>query len=261
MDRWLEIAARRERALTLAGLATITALAWLYLFRLSEEMAGMAEMGMAHLEAWTPTDAALTAAMWAAMMAAMMLPGAAPMVLVFTTINRQRRAESSAAPGAPLVNPGLFTLGYLLVWAGFSVAAAAAQWGLQTAALLSDEALTAAPLVGATVLIAAGVYQLTPLKYACLTRCRTPLGFLLSEWRDGNRGALVMGLRHGLFCLGCCWVLMALLFVGGVMNLAWVALITVFVLLEKVLPAACLVSRLSGVALIGWGVVTLRGSL
>lgn len=261
MERWIEALARRERAVTLAGLAGMVGLAWLYLVRLSREMASMAAMGMAHLEAWTLADAALTAAMWAVMMAAMMLPGAAPMLLVFTTVNRRRRSQGPPGTPAPLVNTSLFALGYLLVWAAFSLAAAAAQWGLQAAALLSGETLTVAPWVGAGVLLAAGLYQLTPLKYACLARCQTPLGFLLSEWRDGNRGALVMGLRHGLFCLGCCWVLMGLLFVGGVMNLAWVAAITAFVLIEKLLPAGRAISWVAGFGLMFWGVATLRWSL
>ena len=261
LDRWIEAVSRRERALTLAGLAGIVALAWLYLFRLSQEMESMAAMGMAHVEAWTLADAALTTTMWAVMMAAMMLPGATPMLLVFTTVNSKRRADHSVGGAPPLVSTGLFTLGYLLVWGGFSLAAATAQWGLQAAALLTDDAWTVMPVVGAAVLIAAGVYQLTPLKYACLARCQTPLGFLLSEWRDGDLGALVMGLRHGLFCLGCCWVLMALLFVGGVMNLAWVAAITAFVLLEKLLPAGRAISWITGLGLILWGIVTLRWSL
>jgi predicted metal-binding membrane protein len=189
-------------------------------------------------------------------MVAMMLPTAAPMVLLFVTVNRRRRAEF----GEPYLDTGLFTLGYLLVWGAFSVAAALGQWGLHAAALLSHEALTVAPVVGASVLVAAGLYQLTPLKYACLARCQTPLGFLMGEWREGRRGALVMGLRHGLVCRGCCWVLMALLFVGGVMNLLWVAAISVFVLLEKVVPAGRMVSWGAGAVLIVWGLVTLAAA-
>ncbi|MBI2016955.1 MAG: DUF2182 domain-containing protein [Candidatus Rokubacteria bacterium] len=187
--------------------------------------------------------------MWAVMMVAMMLPAAAPMILMFVAVNRRRRTEGG---GTPLVNTGLFVLGYLVVWTAFSVAAALAQWGLHSAALLSDDAMSAAPVVGALVLAAAGVWQLTPLKYACLARCQAPIGFLLGEWRDGNRGAVVMGLRHGLFCLGCCWVLMGLLFVGGVMNLAWVAAIAAFVLVEKLVPAGRAVSWASGIALLAW---------
>ncbi len=248
-DSFAESLARRDRALTLAGLVVLTVLAWLYLLRLGREMADMAEMGMAHTEPWTVTDAGLAAVMWAVMMVAMMLPAAAPMILVFATVNRKRRE----APGtAPHVNTTLFVLAYLVVWGAFSAAAALAQWGLHSAALLSEDAMQAAPLAGGLLLAAAGIYQLTPLKYACLARCQTPIGFLLSEWRDGNRGAFVMGLRHGLFCLGCCWVLMTLLFVGGVMNLTWVAAIAAFVLLEKVLPAGRLVSVISGGALLVW---------
>lgn len=253
-DSVLESLARRDRAVTLAGLAALAALAWLYLVRLGREMADMAAMGMADTDPWTVADAALAAVMWAVMMVAMMLPAAAPMILVFATVNRKRRE----APGtAPYVNTTLFVLAYLAVWGAFSVAAALAQWALHAAALLAEDAMQAAPLAGAVLLAAAGIYQLTPLKYACLARCQTPVGFLLSEWREGNRGAFLMGLRHGLFCLGCCWVLMALLFVGGVMNLAWVAAIAAFVLIEKLLPAGRLVSVISGAALLIWAAWTL----
>ena len=243
---------RRDRAVTLAGLALLVVLAWLYLLRLGREMAAMAAMGMADVGPWTAADAALAALMWAVMMVAMMLPAATPMILVFATVNRKR----SEGAGAPHVNIPLFVLAYLAVWTAFSVAAALAQWGLHAAALLSGDAMRAAPFVGGVLLAAAGGYQVTPLKYACLARCQSPVGFLLSEWREGNRGAFVMGLRHGLFCLGCCWVLMALLFVGGVMNLAWVAAIAGFVLLEKVLPAGRLVSVISGAALLAWAAWT-----
>jgi predicted metal-binding membrane protein len=248
-DSVLESLARRDRAVTLAGLAALAALAWLYLVRLGREMADMAAMGMAHTEPWAAADAGLAAIMWAVMMVAMMLPAAAPMILVCATVNRKRRESPGAAP---YVNTTLFVLAYLAVWGAFSVAAALAQWALHAAALLSEDAMQAAPLAGAVLLAAAGIYQVTPLKYACLARCQTPIGFLLGEWRDGNRGAMVMGLRHGLFCLGCCWVLMALLFVGGVMNLAWVAAIAAFVLIEKLLPAGRLVSVISGGALLVW---------
>ena len=257
-DAALESLARRDRAVTLVGLAALAALAWLYLVRLGREMADMAAMDMAHTDPWTSADAGLAAVMWAVMMVAMMLPAAAPMILVFATVNRKRRE----APGtAPYVNTTLFVLAYLAVWSAFSVAAALAQWGLHAAALLSGDAMQAAPLAGAVLLAAAGIYQLTPLKYACLARCQTPIGFLLGEWRDGNRGAIVMGLRHGLFCLGCCWVLMALLFVGGVMNLAWVAAIAAFVLMERVVPAGRLVSWTSGAALLAWSTWSLYRSL
>src|SRR5712691_8737935 len=257
MARWIEVVLRHERTVTLAGLTALVALAWIYLLRLSHEAVSMAEMGMAHLGPWTPADAALAAGMWSVMMVAMMLPSAAPMILVFVTVNLRRGLDANA----PYVSTGPFALGYLLVWGVFSVGATAAQWGFQRAAVLAEATLALTPLAGAAVLVAAGLWQLTPLKYACLARCQTPIGFLLAEWRQGPRGALVMGLRHGLYCLGCCWVLMALLFVGGVMNLAWVAAITAFVLLEKVLPAGRAISWITGLGLILWGIVTLRWSL
>jgi predicted metal-binding membrane protein len=121
--------------------------------------------------------------------------------------------------------------------------------------------MTARPVVGGALLIAAGIYQLTPLKYACLARCRSPLGFLLAEWREGTRGAFQMGIRHGAYCAGCCWALMALLFVGGVMNPVWVAAIAGFVLVEKLVPAGRVVSWIAGVALLGWGAWVLRATL
>jgi predicted metal-binding membrane protein len=147
-----------------------------------------------------------------------------------------------------------FAAGYLLVWGGFSVAAAALQALLQQRMLLSSDLAMTSAWLGAGVLALAGGYQLTPLKNACLLHCQSPLGFLLSRWRDGVRGSLVMGVRHGAFCLGCCWALMALLFVGGVMNLAWVAALAVFVLAEKALARGAWLSRVSGVALIAWAV-------
>jgi predicted metal-binding membrane protein len=225
-----------------AALAGVTALSWLYL-------AGMAGMSMAPmLEAWTLRHALLMFAMWWVMMAGMMLPGAAPMTLTFATINRRRRER-----GSPYVPTALFVAGYLLAWAAFSVAATAAQWALERAALMTPMMRTSSPLVGAALFVAAGVYQLTPLKHACLNRCRSPLAFVLQHWRDGAGGALRMGAEHGWFCLGCCALLMTLLFAVGIMNLLWVAAIAVLVLLEKVMPAGERVARAAGVLAIGLG--------
>jgi predicted metal-binding membrane protein len=252
-EQLIEAVVRRDRLVTLAGLAVVTALAWLYLLRLGREMTEMADMGMAAVAPWTVVDAVLAAVMWTVMMIAMMLPSAAPMILVFTALDRKARATGGVAH----VHTGLFVLGYLAVWSAFSVGAALAQWGLQAAALLSEDAMSALPVAGGVVLLAAGVYQLTPLKYACLARCRTPFGFLVAEWRAGAVGALVMGLRHGVFCLGCCWLLMGLLFVGGVMNLAWVAAIAVLVLAEKIVPAGRLTTWATGGLLLAWGLFTL----
>jgi predicted metal-binding membrane protein len=155
------------------------------------------------------------------------------------------------------VGAGVFGLGYILVWAAFSLVAVGLQFGLDQAALLSPMMSTTSATLAAVVLMAAGLYQWTPLKQACLRRCRSPLEFLMTEWRVGARGALVMGLRHGAFCLGCCWMLMLLLFVGGIMNVAWVAGIALFVLIEKVAPAGHWIGRAAGAALVVWGAATL----
>ena len=252
----LESLVRRDRLIVAAGLVGVTVLAWVYLVHMAREMGDAAAMAaMPGMPAEDPPglrELALAFLMWAVMMVGMMLPSAAPMVLVFAGINRHR-----GAAGGPVVPTGAFVSGYLLIWTAFSVAAALGQWALQRLAVVSAHALIATPLLGGAILLGAGVYQLTPLKYACLARCRSPLGFILEEWREGARGAVVMGIRHGIFCVGCCWVLMALLFVAGVMNLAWVAAIAAFVLVEKLLPAGRVVSRAAGGVLIGWGLWTL----
>ena len=184
-------------------------------------------------------------------MTAMMLPSAAPMILLFATINRRR-----SATGTPYAT-GLFALAYLSLWAAFSLAATCAQWGLEHARLLSATMATASTSLAGAVFLLAGVYQLTPLKQACLRRCRSPLEFLSHYWQGGALGAFRMGLRHGLFCLGCCWAMMALLFVGGLMNVLWIAALALCVLAEKVVPAGSLLGQAGGVALILWGGVTL----
>jgi len=243
---------KRDRLLVSLGLVGLVALAWLDLLRragaLSPGSLGH-EMAMPRTAPWGTADGAATAIMWAVMMAAMMLPSAAPVLLLFSTVNRKRGAQ-----GPPAVPTAMFLLGYLLVWGGFSLLATAAQWGLHALMLLSPGLAIASPLLGGLILGAAGAYQFTPLKKACLVHCQSPLDFLLTRWREGAGGALRMGLRHGAYCLGCCWVLMALLFVGGVMNLTWIALIAGFVLLEKVVARGMLVSRLAGSLLLVWGV-------
>ncbi len=243
---------RRDRLIVGTGLATLAALAWLYVYRLAAggSAAGMA-MAMPEARGWSGADALLLLAMWAVMMIAMMLPSAAPMILMFTLVNR-RRVEQAR----PVARTGVFVAGYLVVWAAYSALAAAGQWALHEAALLSDLAAVGSG-VGGALLIAAGVYQWTPLKQACLTTCRSPLSFLLTEWREGGRGALVMGLRHGAYCVGCCWMLMALLFVAGVMNLVWVVVLAGLVLVEKLLPAGEVVSRVAGILMAAAGVALL----
>lgn len=259
----LERVVRRDRTVTVIALLSLTALAWWTLVRMpgdmpgdmpEMEMPGMAMPGMAMpgMHAWSAVDALLLFLMWATMMTAMMLPSAAPMILLVAATNRRRRAQST--PAAPTA---LFAAGYLVVWTAFGAAAALAQWGLHQAALLSSAMASTSPTLGAALLVTAGVYQWLPVKAACLGRCRSPLGFLGSEWREGSGGAVTMGIRHGLFCVGCCWALMTLLFVAGVMNLTWVAAIAALVLVEKVVPGGAWVGRLAGVVLIAAGVWTL----
>ncbi len=242
---------RRDRAIVATGLLVVGALAWVYIFRLSREMDAMAEMALAlpRMKPWSLPDFALTFLMWAVMMVAMMVPSATPMLLIFATVNRRRMVENT-----PVVRTGLFLLGYLAVWAAFSLGATLGQSGLHAAALISGPAVAVAPWLGGVLLLAAGLYQFTPLKNACLVRCQSPLGFIMTDWREGALGAFLMGVRHGTFCVGCCWVLMALLFVAGVMNLLWAAALAAFVLLEKVAPPGRAVSRLAGGLLITWGV-------
>ncbi len=206
-------------------------------------------MAMPQMKPWSLQDFSLTFLLWAVMMVAMMVPSATPMILIFATVNRKRLAEHT-----PVIRTSFFLLGYLVVWAAYSVLAALGQWGLHTAALVSGPAIAVTPWLGGLLLVSAGVYQFTPLKNACLSRCQSPVGFILSEWREGSAGAIVMGLRHGIFCVGCCWVLMTLLFVAGVMNLAWVGAIAAFVLLEKVIPPGRIVSWLAGAVLIAGGI-------
>ncbi len=251
---WIELALRRDRLLVVLGLVAVIIAAWAYLLAGAgmsmHEMNGML-MPM-RSEPWTIGYAALVLAMWAVMMAAMMLPSAAPMILFYGTIARARRARGELAVGS-----GVFAGGYLVVWAAFSLAAVGLQFGAEQAALLSPMMeMTSIGLSGA-LLITAGLYQWTPLKQACLRRCRSPLEFVMTQWREGMRGAFTMGLKHGAYCLGCCWLLMLLLFVGGVMNFAWIIGLALFVLIEKLAPAGHWIGRAAGAGLIVWGGATL----
>jgi predicted metal-binding membrane protein len=159
----------------------------------------------------------------------------------------------SARAGSSVRFVWVFLAGYVASWTGFSFVATLAQWGLHNLELISPMMVGASPVLGSLVLTSAGIYQWTPFKYACLKHCRAPLQFLLSCWHDGNVGAFPMGMRHGAYCLGCCWLLMAVLFAVGVMNLAWITALSVFVLLEKVIPRGLLVARTAGVVLMGCG--------
>jgi predicted metal-binding membrane protein len=252
----LEAVLKRDRMVLVAGLVAVLVMAWGWLVAgAGMEMSAVEMTAMAGMDGWlmrpavwTPAYAVLIFAMWWVMMMAMMLPSAAPMLLLFARVNRKDKSA-----GAPLIPTALFAAGYLLGWAGFCAVAAALQWGLESARLLSPMLVTTNRWLGAGILIAAGLSQFTPLKAMCLRRCRTPLGFLLGNWRSGRLGALRMGLEHGSFCLGCCWFLMALLFFGGVMNLYWIAGLAVFVLLEKTVPLGHWLGRLAGAVLVAWG--------
>jgi predicted metal-binding membrane protein len=256
-DAVLEYLLRRDRWILLGGLAAVMLLAWIWLVSgAGMEMSAVEMTRMAGMDGWlmqpaewTPGYAALMVSMWWVMMVAMMLPSATPVLLLYLGIARKK-----AAGGAPVVPAAVFAAGYLLAWGAFSLAAASLQWGLESLRLLSPMLATGNSWLGAGILVAAGLWQLTPLKTACLRHCRSPLAFLMHHWRDGRGGALRMGLEHGGYCLGCCWFLMALLFVGGVMNLYWIAGLAAFVLLEKTVPHGHWLGRAAGVALIGWGV-------
>jgi len=260
MSAALEAMLRRDRVVVGAALTALIIAAWLYLLHLASAMSGMAipdmptmsgmAMAMPALYAWSWVEVGALVVMWGVMMIGMMTPVASPMILMFSTIHRRRIAE-----GGPAVPTAIFVLGYLVVWTIYSVVAALAQAGLHAAALLSPGMASTSPLLAGGLLVAAGVFQWTPLKRACLAACRSPLSFLMTAWREGRGGAFVMGLRHGLYCLGCCWALMALLFVAGVMNLLWVASIAMAILVEKVVPRGDLVGRLAGVVLVAAGAV------
>jgi predicted metal-binding membrane protein len=252
---------RRDHFLVVSCIILITALAWAYLIQLDHRMSSavdrdpMMRMGMAMATAWSARDLFFTFAMWAVMMVGMMTPSAAPMLLLFAA-GHARRAKR----GVPLV-VSAFGLGYIAVWVGFSICAATAQWVLHNAALLTPAMAASSAQLGGAILVGAGAYQLTPLKGSCLVRCQSPLGFLMSNWRDGAGGAFRMGLGHGIHCVGCCWAMMLVLLVVGVMNLVWVGVLTGFILLEKLGSKGFGLARVGGVTLIVWGVVLLSRAI
>jgi predicted metal-binding membrane protein len=257
----LEAILRKERLIVGGCLVVIVLAAWWYLFHTRAAMSGMdmpgmdmsgmdmSGMAMAGSQEWGAMAVLLLFVMWAVMMVAMMLPSAAPMILAFVSVNQRRQSA-----GRQFVPVSIFVAGYLAIWTAYSAIATLAQWGLHKAALLSPAMSATSPFLSGGLLIAAGIFQWTPLKRGCLRGCRSPLAFLMSEWREGKTGAFIMGLRHGSYCVGCCWILMALLFVAGVMNLLWVAVIALFVLAEKSLPRGELLGHITGVALVAAGV-------
>ena len=252
--------ASQEKILIGAALALACALAWVLTVYHAQGMAGMEGMDMGGMEmAPEPPSVARFAglfAMWLAMMCAMMLPAIYPMLTAFAAVNRVRHQREE-----PYVATAFFVLGYLIAWALYSALAVAAQWGLESAGLLDSMMESTSRTLGGMLFLLAGLYQWTPLKEVCLARCRSPVGFVLTEWRDGTPGAIVMGLRHGAFCVGCCGALMLLLFALAVMNLLWVAALTVLVMAEKLLPGGTWLRHAIGAGLTLAGLVLLGGTL
>jgi predicted metal-binding membrane protein len=257
----------RDRSISLVLLVGVILASWAYL--LVGAGMGMSILEMTHMVymdmpmsdmpkasmAWTTGHAVMMFFMWWVMMVAMMLPGASPMILLFATVNRGR-LNDAAGPHLPTV---AFTTSYLLCWGAFSLAATGLHWAVNHAGLLTPGMFVNNQSISAGILLAAGLYQLTPVKQACLRHCRSPAQYLANHWRPGAWGALRLGMGHGAYCLGCCWVLMLLLFVGGVMNLLWIAGLALYVLLEKAIPAGHWLSRSLGVALMvagGWLLLT-----
>lgn len=261
-DTLLEAVLRRDRRAVIAALIIVIALSWIWLLlgagagmSALDMLIGSGVRDMASMMApttWTPGYAAIMFTMWWVMMTAMMLPSAAPILLLFARTNRK---EKSA--GRPFIPTGIFAAGYLAAWGGFSVLATGLQWTFEQLGLLSPMMVTTSYWLGGAILIAAGLWQLTPIKGMCLRHCRSPIGFLVQSWRPGRRGAFRMGMVHGSFCLGCCWFLMGLLFFGGVMNLFWIIGLAAFVLVEKTVPMGSWIGRIVGVGITVWGVVLL----
>jgi predicted metal-binding membrane protein len=253
---------RRDRAVVAAVLVLIAVMAWAYTLWLANamRMGGMDMSGYRMVpgldlmvpttEPWGLGDLTFVFIMWTVMMIGMMTPSAAPMILLYARVGRH-----AAAQGKPFAPTAWFAGGYLLVWVGFAIVATMAQWGLERTALLTPMMESASRLFGGGILIAAGLYQWSPLKHACLRQCQAPLQFIQNHggFRRDSSGPLALGIRHGSYCVGCCWVLMALLFVGGVMNVLWIAAIAVFVPIEKVVPAGRLISRLAGACFVFGG--------
>lgn len=287
----LDAVLRRQRWITVGGLLLLAALAWTYLATgaglgmparemaqvslFPHRAAGPAAMDMGGMDmggmdmsgmdmsgmgapsppAWTPALWALTVAMWWTMMVAMMTPSATPAILLYGFVQRQ---AAKRGQGDGLAPTAAFAAGYLLVWLAFSLAAAGLQWGLTRLDLVSAATMASqSRWLSAGVLGAAGLYQLSPLQDRCLRHCRSPASFLSRHWRPGAAGAVMLGVFHGAYCVGCCWLLMGLLFVGGIMNLVWIAALTLLVMAQKVVPGGVWIGRAAGVILLAWAMATL----
>ena len=239
------VARQPKRAI---GILAVSLVGWVFLAWIAVDMDHpFVQLTMPDSSSWSAVSVLAIWLMWALMMSAMMLPSALPMILTFVNLS-QRSGERARGSS--------FVAAYLVVWFAFSVAATAAQWALQAMGWVNPMIVSTSALMTGALLLIAGVYQFSRLKQVCLSRCRTPLGFLLGEWRAGLHGAFVMGVRHGMFCIGCCWALMALLFVGGAMNL-WIAGLSVAVAIEKLAPRGERLASALGLGLIAAGLVKL----
>lgn len=233
--------------IVLIGLVFLAILAWAWNIHLARNMGPM-PTEMPGMEKWTAGDIASLWMMWSAMMVAMMLPSVSPTVLTFAAMEEKKGDHARVT-----ARTFLFLVGYFASWIAFCVLATAAQWRLHSATLLSPMMVSTSAQFSGVILILAGIFQWSPIKHKCLSHCRSPIGFLLTEWREGLKGSAEMGFRHGTYCVGCCWLLMVLLFVVGVMNLVWVAFLSAIVLIERVFPRGDQIAKFSGILLIAWG--------
>ena len=239
---------KKEHYLVFLFLILLIIISWNYISSLSNSMGSMKEMSMIQNKEWFFSDFLAAFVMWSIMMIAMMLPSAMPMILVFSAVNK-KRSES----GKSFVATWIFIFGYVLIWTSFSLIASLFQFILHNLSVISDGLKLMNPFAGGIMLIAAGIYQFTNIKDVCLKNCQSPLSFVLNYWKEGKIGALLMGIKHGFYCIGCCWVLMALLFVAGIMNLLWIVIIALFIFLEKMIKIKYL-SKIAGVLLILGGI-------
>lgn len=253
---------KRDRWIVAVTLVLVSSLAWAWLLSGAGmamnafEMTRHSRLGMDMMDSpvWTINYIILMFFMWWIMMIAMMLPSAAPTILLAAALNRRSKATTP-----PFGSTGLFTAAYLLAWAGFSIIAVVVQWWMQQNGWLNNMLVGQSWLINGLLLLAAGLWQFSPWKHACLKHCQSPVEFLTTQRQQGKSAALQMGLLHGAYCLGCCWFLMALLFVGGVMNLYWIVGLTIYVWVEKVASGGELISRLMGTLLALWGLGILTG--
>lgn len=245
---------RRDRLMALFVVFAVAGICWAWLGKTVWDMSVMSAGGMAAAGGSGPGYALWLVVMWLVMMAAMMLPSAVPVIVAFADFAGRR------TPRFDVRLPMAFIAGYVAAWAAFSLSVGIAQWSLERSAAMSRTTMALENgVVAGLVVAAAGLYQWTPLKHACLRKCRTPIGFLMTEWREGTGGAFTMGWRHGILCVGCCWALMALLFAVGVMNPLWILGLMLFVIAEKTLPAGEPVARAAGALLVVVGILMAAG--